>query len=91
MPKEALTIVKEASRENAHEQHVVVNGNTGLVISILALVFAALCLGIALWAKAESARAQTRADLLQVEVESFKNVLHAYNLPTTAHLKGESP
>jgi len=36
-------------------------------------------------------RAEERADLLQLEVESFKNVLHAHQLPTAVHLPGESP
>lgn len=45
----------------------------------------------AAWAIHEAKRAQTRADVLQLEVESFKNVLHANNLPTSAHLPGESP
>lgn len=36
-------------------------------------------------------RAETRCDLAQLEVESFKNVLHAHNLPTAVHLPGESP
>lgn len=36
-------------------------------------------------------RAEKRADILQLEVESFKNVLHQNGLPTAAHLPGESP
>lgn len=38
-----------------------------------------------------AAKADRRADVLQLEVESFKNVLHQNGLPTAAHLPGESP
>ena len=64
----------------------------------IAVLVAALSFALALRAQTvaenardEAARAQTRADLAQLEVESFKNVLHAARLPSSAHLEGESP
>jgi hypothetical protein len=60
----------------------------------LLIVICLLC-GLALmgamWAISEARRAQTRADLAQLEVESFKNVLHSLHLPTNTHLPGEKP
>jgi hypothetical protein len=62
-----------------------------VALAACGLVLSGLSLGVAMWARAEAQRAQTRADLAQLEVESFKNVLHAADLPTSAHLPGEHP
>jgi hypothetical protein len=62
-----------------------------VALSAIGLVLAGLALGVAFWARDEARRAEMRADQLQLEVESFKNVLHAAHLPTAAHLPGESP
>jgi hypothetical protein len=62
-----------------------------VALSTVGLFVAGLALGVAFWALGEAGRAQQRADLAQLEVESFKNVLHAAHLPTSAHLPGESP
>jgi hypothetical protein len=62
-------------------------------VSLLATlcVLAGIALMGAIAAMWIASRASTRADLAALEVESFKNVLHAHNLPTSAHLPGESP
>lgn len=62
-----------------------------LLIATLAAGLAAFAVGVALDARDHAVRQERRADLLQLEVESFKNVLHAHKLPTAAHLPGESP
>lgn len=62
-----------------------------VALACVGLVMSGLSFGLACWALRESDRAQHRADLAQLEVESFKNVLHAAHLPTSAHLPGESP
>jgi hypothetical protein len=62
-----------------------------VALAAIGLAIAGLALGVALWARDEADRAEMRADQLQLEVESFKNVLHAAGLPTAAHLPGESP
>lgn len=62
-----------------------------LLLALLSCLISGVALGFAMWSKAESSRAQVRADVLQYEVESFKNVLHAHKLPTAEHLPGESP
>ena len=59
--------------------------------AVLALVLAGMSFMGTIWSIHEATRAQTRADLLQLEVESFKNVLHEHHLPTTSHLPGEAP
>ena len=59
--------------------------------AVLALVLAGMSFMGTVWSIHEATRAQTRADLLQLEVESFKNVLHSRGLPTHQHLEGESP
>ena len=62
-----------------------------LIVSLLSSGMAGLSVGVALDARDHANRQERRADMLQLEVESFKNVLHAANLPTAAHLPGESP
>jgi uncharacterized protein HemX len=62
-----------------------------VALAAVGLVLAGLALGVALWARDQADRAEMRADQLQLEVESFKNVLHAAKLPAAAHLPGESP
>jgi hypothetical protein len=62
-----------------------------LSLMVTLCVLAGLALMGAAWAIHEASRAQVRADLAQLEVESFKNVLHSLNLPTNRHLPGESP
>jgi hypothetical protein len=62
-----------------------------LVLALLATGLAGFAVGVALDARDHANRQERRADLLQLEVESFKNVLHAHRLPTAAHLPGESP
>jgi hypothetical protein len=62
-----------------------------LPLMVTLCVLAGLCLMGTAWAIATAFRAQERTDLLQLEVESFKNVLHANKLPTAAHLPGELP
>ncbi len=71
---------------------------TLVALAAAGLVLSGLAFGMAIWAgnKADVAndrarRAETRADLAELEVESFQNVLHAAHLPTSAHLPGESP
>lgn len=61
------------------------------VLSVLALILACMSFMGTMWALDKAGRAETRADLAEVEVESFKNVLHSRGLPTAAHLEGESP
>jgi hypothetical protein len=60
------------------------------IIMVLCVLIGLSIMGTA-WAISMAFRAQERADLLQLEVESFKNVLHKHGLPTAAHLEGESP
>jgi hypothetical protein len=62
-----------------------------LMISLISIGVACFATGVALDSKDHADRQERRADQLQLEVESFKNVLHAANLPTAAHLPGESP
>lgn len=62
-----------------------------VALSAVGLFVSGISLGVAFWALRQADYAQQRADLAQLEVESFKNVLHAANLPTSAHLPGESP
>ena len=62
-----------------------------VALAAIGLVLSGIALGVAFGAQREADRAQQRADLAQLEVESFKNVLHAARLPTSAHLPGESP
>lgn len=74
-----------------HSQQIVQVEHRSLPLIItLCILTGASLMGTA-WAINMAYRAQERADLLQLEVESFKNVLHAANLPTSAHLSGESP
>lgn len=60
-------------------------------VTLIACLLSGLAFAFAISARDEARRAQMRADQLQLEVESFKNVLHAHKLPTWAHLPGESP
>lgn len=62
-----------------------------LIVALVAIGVSCFAVGVALDARDHAARQERRADLLQLEVESFKNVLHAAKLPTSAHLPGESP
>lgn len=62
-----------------------------LTTTLLATGLSCLSVGIAIDARGHADRQERRADQLQLEVESFKNVLHAARLPTAAHLPGESP
>lgn len=68
-------------------------GDSVIVQPIIAVlcVLVGLCLMGTVWAIHEANRASTRADLAELEVESFKNVLHSRGMPTSAHLEGESP
>ena len=68
-------------------------GNSVLVQPIIAVlcVLIGLCLMGTAWAIHEATRASTRADLAELEVESFKNVLHSRGMPTSEHLQGEKP
>jgi hypothetical protein len=70
----------------------VIQAEQGVPALIITLcVLTGMSLMGAAWAINMAYRAQERADLAQLEVESFKNVLHAAKLPTSAHLPGESP
>lgn len=62
-----------------------------VALAAIGMVLSGVAFGVAVGALREADRAQHRADLAQLEVESFKNVLHAARLPTAAHLPGESP
>lgn len=62
-----------------------------LAMTLVAVLVAGMAYVKAEAATERAAYAEERADLAQLEVESFKNVLHAYKLPTTVHLPGESP
>lgn len=68
-----------------------IESTRSLPLIIVLCVLVGLSLGSAAWSLSMAFRAQERADLLQLEVESFKNVLHANKLPTSAHLPGELP
>lgn len=86
--------VHNSARERSNAYMVV--GDTKLApllvaLAAVGLVLSGLSLGLAVWACDKAARSEQRADLAQLEVESFKNVLHAARLPTAAHLEGESP
>lgn len=70
---------------------ITVESHRFLPIIMVLCVLVGLSIMGAVWAISMAFRAQERADLLQLEVESFKNVLHANKLPTSAHLPGESP
>jgi hypothetical protein len=86
---------------NEHSPNTDLRGAHGVVLQVettrllpLIILFCVLTgaslIGTA-WSINMAYRAQERADLLQLEVESFKNVLHAAKLPTSAHLHGEAP
>ena len=88
-----ISVTQHTEGRSASIQTVESNRLVPTLVALCAvgLVLAGLALGVAFWALREADRAQMRADLLQLEVESFKNVLHAARLPTSAHLPGEHP
>jgi hypothetical protein len=81
----------EASDSTAVNQTVIQSEHRSLALLVTLCVLTGMSLMGTAWAINMAYRAQERADLAQLEVESFKNVLHAAKLPTSAHLPGESP
>jgi hypothetical protein len=65
--------------------------NAAMPLTILAVVLSCMSFIGMFWALSEAKRASTRADLAELEVESFKNVLHSRGMPTSVHLEGEKP
>jgi hypothetical protein len=89
---EAQVAARGSQQVDLREAHgVVYFAAPDRALNLLLCVLTGLSLMGTAWAIHESKRAQTRADIAELEVESFKNVLHSRGLPTAAHLPGESP